>query len=1139
MRAALLVVCATALSALPAVSHARAPASIRSPTRLTAGEADQFLGVLGPKGKTLYFVSNRNATAQVFRQALGGGTPALLFSDAADVSWPRPSPDGKKILYISTRDDATGDVCTRDVDGSNRRCLTDATSAENQAFWFSNGDVGVVSRVGLHGDLRLRRLRGKGPGQPLVDRNLGSPSVSADGHWLVYVPLVRRSKKVGVSFAMSLGKGLHVRRLDKPRNKALAVRFDLPGTSGFPTFSPDGRYLYFSQHLSDTNRDGHIDGDDHSVLFRVRFRANARDPIGQSKPEQLTSALWNCQYPAPSHQELIATCLQHRSLDIYTMPLDGAVPAVWRRDKLQQAFDSARDPWERLLLLDHLRHHAKTIGERVVVLRRMSEQHLRLGELSSARWFANRADGVAKRDRAVRSWAAVMRLWIDHLRDERRLDHGELDDKFVASQLAHIRRLGHITRGAPLHVRTLGIALKAEILDVIGREGAALATLRQLRVAKLKDAVVLETIAERVPNRLVSLRKRPSALKLLAKLAEHKRLPTTTRLKLAERFVRLLVRGLPQHKRAAVLKKWPRKKDSDLAFRLDLELLLLPLNQKNQESVRKAVFLLYRHSREMPRRRALVSATVRRAAQANNAYLLYQFSNSWASWVRRNHAERAHAVALYRQVVMERAYIHWSKAEYGDARGSFYGVTLQDQDLEAWIGFFEMRSREGKSDMLKAVTRRFKGQLDHPVVRFLRAYDKAWTLSATKDAARRLAIIETAEAELAGAASQLHASPQFHHLRGYLAHQRLLASGVRGAAAAAHAHYLMALDLGRGNPRVLASVLHALGMLQGAVGNHHIALSYLQRRAKLPMMHPNQELSLRLARARSLAHIGRVKMAAKVARAAVDFVDATAPIEHLLPLALDRAALWSWAAGDHARAGKLYQRLEKHAAASLPASRARAHIVAAAAWLGAGKSKRALQALRQFDGVADTLTNDQMSVGLGVEAPALRWHIGDLRAIADGLRAQALAMNQDLPKALTALERRQVVLQRRATGGEVESWRLLAANWYHVASLRQRANQPARAALEHGLRAARAYAKETGTVAPDARLALLLAWSRVALAEKSQPDAAFVADLAAVYKFLGRFGHPSTAKLRATFGLQLTTIRLLHAASPSPSPSAR
>ena len=81
---------------------------LQSPQRLTVGVADDLLGQLGPDGKTLYFVSNRNTTNQLFAQSMADGRARQLFDDDADVTWPRVSPDGKSLLYISFREQRLG-----------------------------------------------------------------------------------------------------------------------------------------------------------------------------------------------------------------------------------------------------------------------------------------------------------------------------------------------------------------------------------------------------------------------------------------------------------------------------------------------------------------------------------------------------------------------------------------------------------------------------------------------------------------------------------------------------------------------------------------------------------------------------------------------------------------------------------------------------------------------------------------------------------------------------------------------------------------------------------------------------------------------------------------------------------------------
>ena len=50
--------------------------------------------------------------------------------------------------------------------------------------------------------------------------------------------------------------------------------------------------------LADTNKDGHIDGNDHGVIYRVRF-----DGVS-SIPRQLSSISDNCNFPRARNTNL-------------------------------------------------------------------------------------------------------------------------------------------------------------------------------------------------------------------------------------------------------------------------------------------------------------------------------------------------------------------------------------------------------------------------------------------------------------------------------------------------------------------------------------------------------------------------------------------------------------------------------------------------------------------------------------------------------------------------------------------------------------------------------------------------------------------------------------------------------------------
>src|SRR6185369_16834337 len=100
-----------------------------------------------PDGKSLYFVSTRNTTHEIYVQDTTGGRSTRLFDEAADVTWPRVSPDGKSLLYVSFRDEAAGQLCVRDLPSAkNRHCFEDKRPAI-QAEWIDRTHVALVARA--------------------------------------------------------------------------------------------------------------------------------------------------------------------------------------------------------------------------------------------------------------------------------------------------------------------------------------------------------------------------------------------------------------------------------------------------------------------------------------------------------------------------------------------------------------------------------------------------------------------------------------------------------------------------------------------------------------------------------------------------------------------------------------------------------------------------------------------------------------------------------------------------------------------------------------------------------------------------------------------------------------------------------
>ena len=1162
-------------------------AGLRRPARLTAGDSDQLLGVLHPDASTLLFISNRDAMAGAYASRLGDGGVRALFDEGADVSLLRPSPDGRSLLYLSTRDDATGDVCLRSwPDLDKRRCLGDGRTAESFAFWYPDSSaIGVVARSTMHGEAVLRRVELSdgdakvATAEVVVDRSVTTPAISRDGGWLVYVPVERASTTVGVQFAMQLGSGLHLRKL-QGRGTDRVIRVDLPGVSGFPAFSPDGRWLYFVQSLGDTNHDGAIDGDDRSVVFRSAFDSRADPPVHLDRVEQLTSSAWSCRYPAPSRSDLVLTCESKGRLDVFSLPLDGMVPDSWSESRLQTALDATRDDDGRALLIQHLLRRTQSVTEQIDAWRSLALLRLRNDDLVATRWYARRARTAADGDpdasakARVHGWTEAVLLLADHRQDTERLESGARDETYAEAQAVRRKQLTVLGESADVEVRTAARIVLAEIEDALGREEAAHAALTSIAVDQVHDPVTLRMLADLAVPQLRTLHADDAALALLARLCRAGELREVERLSLADRFVALLLRGRSQAERAALLDFWRTRSgplalpaDGVLAMRLELERSLSLVGKRGadgatrdeaqDEAARAEVFALYRRQRELDRRRAIVRATLAHAAAVDSGELLYQFANTWASFVPRDHPERPSAIGVFRQVALERAWIAWSSGKVGDARGNFFGVTLIDDDMEAHVGFAMARLRElgawpstlpltararqdqGRRLMAAAtkvraeVDTRYAKTPDAPPRRFLDAWLDLVGLDGMDDDARSAAL-ERAEANLRVAADAPQPSRHVQMLLGWVAQRRFLAGEGRSFAVLAHDRYRLALELSSADMRLRGTLLHAIGLLQAAVGNHRLALESYAARTALPFDDDAVRVSLLLARARSRWHVGDGKGAVADGEAAILLCSAAPALAPILPLALDRTALYAFESGNHAAARAASERL-----ITLPlqsggtnlavarANRARAALVLAATTLELADTKASRAALDVSAAALRDEQDDDFMAGRRAHQPKFEVDRTRLEALIDGLRARALLAEREPMPAIPLLQRRIAALAD-LDDGDPRLQARAAAHWHLALAHGLRGDRSAAmASIGAGLRDAERMALASGNEASAERIWLVEAAAELHLfagASLAPLGRDLAVDAGKVYAALCRHGHPRWQRARDRLQLYLSIL---------------
>ena len=747
---------------------------LRLPARLTVGVSDQFLGQLAPDGKTLVFVTNRDTITEIFAQPVGGGRARLLFDEGADVTWPRISPDGRSLLYISYRDRAAGQLCVRDLpDAGDRRCFDDGSSAL-QAEWIDGERVALVSSATIQGDLRVlevttgRHLSAR----PLLERNLTSPAVSPDGRWLVYVPVERAARLVGPAFAARAGQRLEAVRLDRP-GPPIPLPIDLPGLTGQPVFARDGRHLYFVQFFSDSNRDGVIDARDHGVLFRLSFpgeRDDAPARAAATPPEQLTDASWNCQYPAPAADRLVATCSRDRDVDVYQLPLDGEVPEEWSAERLSEEIDLASRRAEELLLYQHRLSRERALTKRRLLTVRLVRLHVGLGEFGPAEFYARSLTSLP--DPVTAGLSQPLLLLVEHRRAGRDRERGRMSEAFGEAARKRMRLLRPEATDSPPAV-VLDHVIRSEIADDLGDKAKARSELEAAAVVDSTPRSVLELYYERADALYRELDDRVALTAVCRRLAASKAFEPDDQLQYARAAVRAMVRGLPfaeadarlARERAAVVG------EPELAFAIDLGRAVLALRSAPVPAeVREALVTLYRAQTLPHRRRAVVLDAIQRAAHIGADRVIEELARAYLEGAQPGE-ERRSAERLYRRAMTGRGFRQLGKGRFAEARADFDAVARKTASLEGVVSSLDVRLLSGEAPATIAAEYAPDGAGDAaPLARFADAYLLARQLPGLEGDAHAQAVAD-ALAALRSSWADLGSQRAARELHGALLHE--------------------------------------------------------------------------------------------------------------------------------------------------------------------------------------------------------------------------------------------------------------------------------------------------------------------------------------------------------------------------------
>ncbi|MBF0471754.1 MAG: PD40 domain-containing protein, partial [Gammaproteobacteria bacterium] len=371
--------------------------------RITVGPWDNFAPTASRDGNTVYLTHTRNQVPQIYRMDVASRHSTPLSEAEGDAKTPALSPGGNWLAYISFRYDARGDTCLQPLPKGDSFCISSRNENDKDPFWIDSGHLGWLSSRPGDDEWQLQQYTLKEKRITTLYRgNISAPAASRDGHYILF------NRQQREQLRDRLQPILFDRRLGSSRP---LTPFDLPGVPGFYAFSLDGEDLYFNYYLGDTNHDQRIDGNDHSVTFRINFQQwlESSSPL---LPLQITSVAENCVFPALADDSLFLTCAFEGSLDIYQAPLSGTVPAAWSREKIEEAHRIARTPEERLLLMNTLRFRDRQQGEPLNpdYLERLLSLHLETGDLSAVHYYLQQLQQIyAEKERDPRQLAQFYR----------------------------------------------------------------------------------------------------------------------------------------------------------------------------------------------------------------------------------------------------------------------------------------------------------------------------------------------------------------------------------------------------------------------------------------------------------------------------------------------------------------------------------------------------------------------------------------------------------------------------------------------------------------------------------------------------------------------------------------------------------